>query len=809
MRMRTALTCCVVTFSAFMTWPDRAGATGLLVPSDPGIPPLSIVYQRVNVQIRDQAAMTRVEQEFRNHTSRQLEAYYLFPLPAGAGVKDFSMWIDGKRIKGEVVEASRARQIYEDIVRRTKDPGLLEHMGKNLWRVRVFPVPPQGVQKIEISYSEVLGRESGIAEYIYPLKTGNQSCRTERDFTMRVELHSAAALKSVYSPSHEIGVSKDGEHKAIIGFEANGYSLDRDFHLFWTVSDRDVGLSLLTHRESPGDSGYFMLMMSPSSEPTKAQRVPRDIVFVLDTSGSMQGEKIQQAKTALEFCVKALDPADQFNLIGFATTVNEFERGLVRVNDDSIRKAVAWVKDLVASGGTAIDDALQAALKMRTDGSRNFTLVFLTDGLPTIGETDAKVILEKVRQRNTANTRVFVFGVGDDVNTHLLDQLAEISRAASVYVRPKENLEVKVSGFYSKISHPVLADLSLSLGNANIRLSEMYPPKLPDLFHGSQLLVLGRYSGSGHTSVKLEGKLGNDRREFVYEASLPDEKRENDFLSGLWARRKVGYLLDQIRLKGENRELVDEVIHLAKRHGIATPYTSYLVVPDAPPHAPIRPLAESRGRGGLQWHYFSESEANMGGLGGGADGLAAGGRMGGLAVRDQTRRFSVPRQLTDQSLAPGEASNAALGLESALKKLDAHEARGATPLSIAQAARESLRSDTGARAVEIAEALVELKKATGDEAHTVRKIGAATFVNVGGVWIDQSYKKTAKLVRIKYLGKAYFRLVELAPQAKRVFSLGERLVWMTPSGQAIAIDKTGEESIGDDELKALFHQSAK
>jgi Ca-activated chloride channel family protein len=772
-----------------------AHGTGLLVPTDPGIPPLRIVYQRVNVEIRDQATVTRVEQEFRNHTSRALEAYYLFPLPAGAGVKDFSMWIDGKRIKGEVVEAARARQIYEDIVRRMKDPGLLEHMGKNLWRVRVFPVPAQGVQKIEINYSEIVGRDAGVAEYIYPLKTGNQSTRTERDFTMRIELHSSAPIKSVYSPSHAIGVSKEGEFKAIVGFEANQYPLDRDFHLFWTSSDKDVGLALLTHRESPGDAGYFLLMLSPKTEVPKGERVPRDIVFVLDTSGSMQGEKIQQAKNALEFCLKALDPADRFNLIAFSTTVNEFERSLVRVNDQSIRKAVEWVKELAASGGTAIDDAVGAALKSRSDDARNFTVVFLTDGLPTIGETEPKTILEKVKQRNTAMTRIFVFGVGDDVNTHLLDQLAELTRATSVYVRPKENLEAKVSSFYAKISHPVLADLSLVVGDSSIRFSDMFPPKLPDLFHGSQLLVLGRYSGSGHTSVRLEGRLAGQRREFVYEATLPDEKRENDFLPGLWARRKVGYLLDQIRLKGENKELVDEVIHLAKRYGIATPYTSYLVVPDQPVPPPIRPLPEPR-RGTTFYFEGAGEEIIGGGAMGGRDaaGRESGGLGGGMRF-DRARRLADPRQARELRRLP--AAGATPNVEQALEMEDDLARLWSTDTM------SMFRIQSGGEAVDVAEALSDLKKATGADAYAVRKIGATTFVNVGGVWIDQAYKKGAKLVRIKYLGKAYFRILELAPDAKKVFALGSRVVWMTAAGHALAIDAEGQETLSDDEIRSL------
>src|SRR5690606_25933444 len=150
------------------------------------------------------------------------------------GVDDFAMWIDGKRTAGEVVEAKSARKIYEDIVRRMKDPGLLEHIGENLYRVRVYPVPAKGKQKVEISFSQIAKRDGGITEYVYPLKVCGSARRTKQDFTVRVELESSAELKSVYSPSHDVGVSRDGARKAVIGFEAKNHDLAKDFQLFWT-----------------------------------------------------------------------------------------------------------------------------------------------------------------------------------------------------------------------------------------------------------------------------------------------------------------------------------------------------------------------------------------------------------------------------------------------------------------------------------------------------------------------------------------------------------------------------------------------
>lgn len=726
-------------------------AQGMLIPTDEKLPPLGIVYQRVNVAIRDQAALTRIEQEFRNPTSQPLEAIYLFPIPSGASVQDFAMWIDGKRTQAELVEATQARQIYTDIVRRMRDPGLLERMDDRLVRVRVFPVPANGRQKIEISYSEVVRRDSGLAEYIYPLRHGGRQISTEEDFTIRIELASTPAIKSVYSPSHSVGVSRDGDRRAVVGFEQRNYSFDKDFHLIWTTGDDDVGLSALVHRDSPGEDGYVLMLLSPSVQVAPSQRVPRDLVFVFDTSGSMAGEKMDQAKAALEHCIQSLDPADRFGIVRFATTTENFEPALVAVNDDTKRRAMDWIKGLRATGGTAISDALDAAFQLRAADARNFTIVFLTDGQPTLGNTDPKAILAGVDKQNTDGVRIFAFGVGDDVNAHLLDQLSDKTRGTTVYVRPKENLETKVSSFFDKISHLVLADLALSLANAEIKLREMYPPKLPDLFHGGQIVVLARYAGAGASMVKLEGTIGSERKSFDFEVAFPSEKRENDFVAPLWAQRKVGYLLDQIRLSGENKELVDEVVALAKKFGIVTPYTSYLLTPDEKLPVYVRP-----------------------------------------PVRPPYPPFPppVPR---DGAAVQGEPDARAV-----FPRVESEAKAGA--------ARGGYFDEAGQNAVEIAQVLSDLKDADRQTTAVIetRRIAGRVFMNVSGVWIDQAYDEKAEIIRVVYLSDAYFQLLDREPGLKDVLALGERVVWRCPSGKTLVIDGEGKESLTDEEMDELW-----
>jgi Ca-activated chloride channel family protein len=559
-----------------------AAAHGLLIPEDRNVSPLAMLRHRVAVTIDEQVAVTRVEQTFRNHTDRALEAVYVFPVPKGASVTALSMWVDGKEMTAELIEAGKARDIYTSIVRRTQDPALLEYTTNGLMRLRVFPIPPKSDQRISLRFTSVAPRELDIIEYTYPLKTDGKATRTLEEFSLELTLKSEHAIQNIYSPTHAVAVDRSSDREARVVFRQQQALLDKDFHLLYSLGRKDIGLTMLTYRPIKDAEGHFMLMLSPRTDLSKEQTVARDFVFLLDTSGSMAGEKMEQARKALIQCVNGLGAEDRFALMNFSTAVHYYETGLVDASKEQRERAIRWVKELRATGGTAINDALLAALDLRPkEEGRPFTIVFFTDGEPTVGEVNPEAILKNVMARNTANTRIFTFGVGDDVHATLLDQLAERTRAASSYVRPHEDIEVKTSALWNKISQPVLVDLKLTTSK-NILLNDMYPTRLPDLFHGGQLLVLGKYKGDGKATITLEGSVGTARRTYTFEVDLPASTgEERSFVENLWARRKIGFLLDQIRANGEKKELKDEVIAIARRHGIATPYTSYLIVPDA------------------------------------------------------------------------------------------------------------------------------------------------------------------------------------------------------------------------------------
>jgi Ca-activated chloride channel family protein len=811
-------------FAALVVWTGAVRAHGLLIPEEKSLPPLAMLSHQVRITLDEQVAVTAVEQVFRNHTDRPLEATYVFPVPKGASVNKFAMWVDGKEVKGELVEARKARDIYTAIVRRTQDPGLLEYIGNNLLQMKVFPIPPKADQKVTLSYTAVAERQGDLVEYVYPLKTDGKATATLEKFSVEATIKSEHGVQNVYSPTHAVALKRADDKHVTVKFEREQGLLDKDFQLFYQLGEKDVGLTALTHRPVSTENGYFMLLVTPRVEIRKEYEVPRDVVLVLDTSGSMRGPKMEQARKALHYCLDQLGKADRFALVNFATVVNKYKDGLLDANPEQIAQARKWVDGLDATGGTAIDDALAAALELRSkDEGRAFTVIFFTDGQPTIGETDVNKILKNFAAKNTANTRVFTFGVGDDVNATMLDQLAEQTRAVCTYVRPAEDIAAKAAGLYEKISHPVLTNLKLT-PTADVSFAEVYPARLPDLFHNQELVVLGRYTGKGPAAIKLTGLVGKETREFVYELTFPEKTNdERGFIEHIWARRKVGYLLDQIRANGEKKELVDEVVALAKRYGITTPYTSYLIVPDGP-----LPVAQGGGKpaspgappGGAAGGFPGFGTGGFGGFNGGSGGMPAFGLIpqGGKDTKPQT----VVSYAQAVSGAPGGQVAGRGAFESGkYKGLPSDPAKGGDGTRVLQDARDKWNAYRQAREalaqrkqdeVQVGKLGVDLSVQTNNlrnqtqlEYTALRPVNGRNCLEVGGVWIDEGFTARTPVLTVKAQSAAYFRILELQPKMKQVFRLGNYLVWLTPSGTALVIDTSeGKDKLSDDEINKLF-----
>jgi Ca-activated chloride channel family protein len=553
-------------------------ADGIIIIDPPPVPMpeavwLTIRTHRVDVTIEDQVAVTRVDQVFVNEHEWEVEGTYVFPLPEGATVSDFVMWVDGEPVEAEVLPADEARAIYEEIVRRRRDPALLEYVGRDAVRASIFPIPPGAERRVELEYTQVLPVENGLVHYVYPLDTERFSARPLEECSIHVEIRSADPMRALYSPTHQdrVFVERDGDYRATVGYEATDVLPDENFELVYTVSPEDVGLNLLTYREPPGD-GFFLLLAAPSVEAKRV--IPKDVFLVLDTSGSMEGEKIVQAKGALAYVLEHLNPEDRFNVVSFSTGVRTYARELQPAS--AADEAAVWVQRLDAVGGTDINRALLEALA-QVDPERATVVIFLTDGLPTEGVVDVPQILSNVAASAPENVRLFPFGVGDDVNTVLLDTLADEHRGTTGYVRPDERIDEEVSAFYAKISTPVLSDIEIDFGD--VIVEDTYPAPLPDLFAGTQLILAGRYRGDGPTLITLTGEVEGEERTFVYEDTF-GEAGGSPFIPRLWAARKIGYLLTQIRLHGEQEEWVDAVVELSTRYGIVTPYTSFLIQED-------------------------------------------------------------------------------------------------------------------------------------------------------------------------------------------------------------------------------------
>ncbi len=793
-------------------------AQGLLVPqAKHKTQPLAMVSHEVAIAIQDQAAETVVEQVFRNHTNRELEATYLFPVPRGASVRGFSLLVNGVKVDGKLVEGAEARQLCADCARLSQDSALVEYLGNPLLTMTVPGIRPGQDVNVTVKYSALATQDNGLIEYVYPLKTDGKATSKLEKFSIKASIKSQHAVQNVYSPTHALGVVRASDKEVRVVFEKDQALLDKDFQLFYTLTNQDVGLTAMIHRPSAAEDGYGLFLISPRLEAAK-QVIPRDLLLVLDTSGSMRGVKMEQARKALHYFLNNLNPQDRFALMNFSSSATKYQNEFLDANAEELGKARKWVDALEPTGGTAIDLALSTALEMRTrDVGRSFTVIFFTDGMPTVGENNPATIVKNVEKRNSSNTRIFTFGVGNDVNATMLDKLAENTRAVSTYVRPEEDIEAKVSGLWGKITNPVLTNLKLAAGK-DIILSEIYPPELPDLFQGGQLVVLGRYRGQGKSALTLSGLVGAEKKEFAYDVHF-QEKTANDyaFVEHLWARRKVGYLLDQMRANGEQKELVDETKLLAKKYGIATPYTSYLIVPEGV--APVlnkqpaklqvlgqRPAILDRpGKEPIALAKFLE-EVNA-----------------TPENLDKVRQVVLAANLKDNAdgkcCCSPDPVKRAQGICGCCKhvngKCPCKVSNARTALDKQKAFEDccnALRNgntagvQAGRLGVDLSIQCCNLRNQCRVEQTAQRDLLGRTCIEVGGIWIDAGYDvKKTKTVAVKALSDAYFSLLEKQPALKDVFRMGLHLVWVTPSGTALLLDTCdGKETLTDDEIESLF-----
>ena len=775
----------IVIGCALLTFATSVGAQGWIEAP-------SVVRERtsVTVRVQNQVASVEVEEWFRNRGGNLGEGDYMFPMPAGAVFASYSLYQGDTEMRGEVLDAAQARRVYEDIVRRKKDPALIELVGHGLIRARVFPIAAGESRRVVLRYTQPLPRAGDALEFRYPAKRANDAAAVS--ITMNVS--NASQFRNAVSPTHTLSVRRDRGEMVVRPTAA----VRSDFAVLLPLAERDVGIAMSTHSGSSGD-GYFMLRLSPG-EVREMERVARDISVVVDVSGSMSGEKIIQAKAALRQLLGTLGREDRFRLIKFSGESREWREQWTQATPAELRAADRWVDDLRADGGTNIGDALADAFRAQSPSTRLSVVVFMTDGLPSVGEQNPER-LAAIAERTSQKTRVFAFGVGHDVNTYLLDRLGAAGRGGAQYVQPGESVETALGTLSNKIRFPVLTDLALAASGVNLR--EIYPTTLPDLFGGEDLVVFGRYRtssrvarggpsvdgaesrpGSGkHATVgqiTITGSRSGKPERYSTRVTFSGGEDGNDYIPRLWASRKLGELTRRVRLEGRSSELVEEIKSTALRYGLLSEYTSYFV---AEPGA--------------------------------MDGMAVTGNRNQAVSRDRVSSRAVTGQTVDALSSRGVAGGKAAAAPPSTG------ATGSSAVAAAEASRvrrevvqlSQLDSMERAAAREIpTNGLAQVDVKTGGVAGRLGEtktmlLAGRSFMLRDSIWTDAGIRAGQKTIDVLAYSDAYFAILRALPELKPYVTLGDVAI----GGSAVtvrmhAVRPGGVMKMTDADVAALVTQ---
>jgi Ca-activated chloride channel family protein len=670
------------------------------------------VGSQVRTTIEGRVARVEVEEQFRNTGNALAEGTYLYPLPGEAVFSGFSLWMGERELRGETMTADQARGIYEEIVRRRRDPALLTLAGHGLIRAQVFPIQPGETRKVVLRYTQVLERAGDALRIRYAIGqrgrstqggAGDRGDRASDSFSWKLAVPNAESYGTPYSPTHQLTTrTTDGRLEISLDSDAAG-----DVEVFLPLRRNLVGTSLVTHAPG-GEDGYFMLLLAPPAA-DNANIIPRDLTLVVDISGSMSGDKMDQARAALIQALGTLRTTDRFRVIAFSSAVRQFRTGYSAATETNLSAAREFVQNLVADGGTNIAGALDAALSGDVSAERLSLVIFLTDGLPSVGEQAPDRIAEAAAA-HVGGRRLFTFGVGADVNTYLLDRLAVEGRGSAAYVAPNANVETAVGGLLTKVQHPALVNLHVV--SSPVSLVEYSPASLPDLFYGEELVVFGRYHGEGTGVVTIEGERNGRRERFTAEASFPSTEPANDFVPKLWASRRIGELTRQARIEGATPERINQIRDLGLRYGILTEYTSYLV---QEPGMAIQPGLTPMSSGAL-----------------------------------------VPRD----AAAPPSAQTGA----TAFRRADESARMSAVSnLAAADQMAEAKMSIDGA-------------PTGGGQPAELRRVGGRLFKEEKGVWTDAQHRDSLRVLTVQPFSPAYFALAKALPELTRYLSAGDQVL---------------------------------
>jgi Ca-activated chloride channel family protein len=669
------------------------------------------------------------------------EADYLFPLPSGSAFEDLKLSINGELVAGETMNATDARRIYEDIVRRQRDPALVEWMGSGLLRARIFPINPGEEKHVVVRFQSIARREGDALRIDYvrgtePAPTAMPTRRVADPLTLTEESGNSFVLTyagsrdfgSPYSPTHRLSVRDVGRRRSV-----SAVGDGREIMILLPLRGASTAaVSVLTHRPD-GEAGFALITITPPA--AGGSTTPRDVTFVLDVSGSMRGEKLVQAKAAGRALLETLGRQDRFRLIDFATDVRSFRDGFVAATPENLRAARRYLDDLRADGSTNISGALLEALGDRRSRDRLPLVVFLTDGEPTVGERDPEAIAA-LAARERGDARVFTVGVSADVNANLIERLAVEGHGTAHFVRTDEDVERPVSLLAARLTNPVLTGVRVRA--TGVRLTQVQPQLPADVFAGQDLVLLARYDGQGDATIRVEGRSADGPVAWSSTAMFPARSRANPFVPRLWASQRIGWLAAEKRRTGGNPEIDAEIRSLGERYGIPTEFSSYLVLEPGmrvasgqggPPPAAPSAIGQTRRRDLA-----------------GAQADAAAGRAG------NELRFEMARQAAEQRAAKS------------VSEVDA--------------------------------------MASAAAGGTLRQVGTRQFVQNGAVWTDQRHTTSQRTVQVKAFSPLYFELLNRLEGLRDALALGDEVL---VAGKAISIQvgPVGLERMSGSELAGL------
>jgi Ca-activated chloride channel homolog len=726
-------------------------------------PPVSYKIKELDIHARliDQVAQVQVSQTFVNTGSMPMEVAFVFPLPYDGAVEQMTLMIDGKEYPAKLLDAGEARRMYEEIVRKNRDPALLEWIGTGLFKTSVFPVPAGASRTVSLRYSQLCRKQEGLTDFLFPLSTAKYTSDAVEKVDIGISIESQDEIKNVYSPTHAIEIKRPDQQHATITYSSKNEVPSSDFRLFYDVGKGTLGTRVLSYRPEKEKEGFFLLLTSPeikANVDTTESGSGKTVIFVIDRSGSMSGKKIEQVQAALKYVLNNLHLGDLFNVIAYDDQIQSFRPELQRFNDDTRKAALGFVTGLYAGGSTNIDAALRTALSQIQDYRRPSYVVFLTDGLPTAGEINEMKIVQDAKQANKHHARIFAFGVGYDVNSRLLDKMVRENFGQSEFVRPNEDIEDRVSRLYNRLESPVMTGMQIQFVFDEMKTEEgssvnrVYPKDELDLFAGEQLVLVGRYKKPGTAKVIIKGTVGQKEQQFDFPATFVDKSGDesNAFIEKLWAVRRVGEILDELDLKGKNNELVKELIELATRHGILTPYTSFMANEN------------------VNIHDFAGNATK------------ADRRLEALNVTDGSAGFAqraMKGSMQRAAQAPAGTGGGSFGYGARPSEMsDALKTLSSTPAFASGGGGASYAGDAD--------------KELADAAQNIRNIGNRTFYQRSGQWLDSqlSADQQSNAKRIKQFSDDYFELARRHGHTLSQYMVFDEPVLLNLENQAYLIE---------------------